>query len=234
VNQVDLASLAFSAGVIVLMVAVHAVYFAIAESYNSQMQLRVGKPDTGALVRLTDGTFDASGVQRCDYARLDLRRMRGAQGARRTLAAAIARPNVRLPKKRRSRMARLAGSVGFSDTPVTPSVPGSFGPARVFDSDVCLEANSTFYVPVKVAGDLEIDGDVEFNEAVIVDGMMVVRGKATFLGGVLVKRDVIVEGVAILDAGIQNSWLVGRKLRGNGILAEARPSHNREPIRLVS
>ena len=221
-------------GVILAIIAVHSAYYGIAESYNSQMQLSAGQIGGFNRVVLTDGFDTGDQVRHYDLARIDVRKLRPNPTGRPNGVRTAIRQGSGQPARSRTGLRKMADGAKLTAAGLATREPSVFGPARVFDSDVCLESDVTFFVPVKVTGDLEINGNAEFNETVIVDGMMIVRGRATFLGGVLVKGDVTVDGLAILDAAIQESWLVGRKLKGRGIIAQSKMSPQQNLVKLAS
>lgn len=102
----------------------------------------------------------------------------------------------------------------------------------VYASDLRLRDRQNIDVPFKVSGDLEITGDVQFNKVVVVDGLLVIDGSARFLGGLIVKNRMIVNGQAAVGCAGRESWAVTRRIAGRGRLTVWQ--QNLQPLQLAA
>lgn len=73
--------------------------------------------------------------------------------------------------------------------------------------------------PLKVTGDLVIDGFVTFDGPVTVDGHVTVNGEAEFQAGLLAKGEIHVSGRARFGTDAKGSWCIARRMVGKVVTA---------------
>lgn len=73
--------------------------------------------------------------------------------------------------------------------------------------------------PLKVTGDLVIDGFVTFDAPVTVDGHVTVTGEAEFHAGLLTKRELQVSGRARFGTDAKGSWCIAERKVGRVVTA---------------
>lgn len=194
VDLPGVAAAAAAAATLLVIVVAHALYFAFGRRTTGQQDI--------ALDDLTNlagrGPADLGGMTVVHGVRQQF-----DAATRSATLTVMALPEFHSPASSGTPR-RLRGPQLFHDVEVRQTL--------ICDDDLKIRDTVTFFHPLKVAGDLIVEGHAIFLQPVVVNGVLRVVGTAHFARGLVAKGEAMIEGALVVGSDCEPGWAVVRQL----------------------